>query len=126
MIEPKSEESAEAENPAAFNANPAGSSSFLQNLNLNLDPLAAPDAAETEALIQDALGISQSDSAPAVVVEEISEAVESTSVPEDIEPSVEATPEEAEQDTEAPKEIESEASAESDVPSEGAESEPQR
>jgi hypothetical protein len=126
LIEPKSEESAEAEAPANFNSNPAGSSSFLQNLNLNLDPLAAPDEAETEALIQNALGISQSDSAaPAVVVEEISEAVESISVPEDIEPSVEVTPEEAEQDTEAPKEIESEASAESDVPSEGAESKPQ-
>jgi hypothetical protein len=126
LIEPKSEESAEVETPAAFNANPeGGSSSFLQNLNLNLDPLAAPDAAETEALIQDALGISQSDSAPAVVVEEISEAVESTTVPEDVEPSAEATPEEAEQETETPKEIESEASAESDVPSEGAESEPQ-
>ena len=87
--------------------------------------MAAPDAAETEALIQDALGISQSKSAPEVVVEQISETVDSTSVPEDIAPSVEATPEEAEQDTEAPKEIESEASAESDVPSEGAESEPQ-
>lgn len=126
LIEPKSEESAEDETPAAFNANPAGSSSFLQNLNLDLDPLAAPDAAESEALIQDALGISQPDSAPEVVVEEISEAVESTSVPEDIEPSVEAaTPEESEQDSEAPKEIESDAGAESEVPSEGSESEPQ-